>query len=510
MLYSEKIALDNIIKEREEIDKFRDIVFKQENLISKLESKNEHLLRKRFESDKNLEEYMSFTKELYVIDPTESALLLNDELSLFKNAYLNMSDHYKSLLKTIRDYRELISELKGERSTLDKNWKEKMKALLNHKEKEFDLNERKQDNFLSSVGEESINELKLTRFGIKKEQHVDLNLNDKCKKNTINYELNEITPVRSERDQIEDWQLTNKLELLSEWRDVVKIVGFSDEEIKDLFHLNNRKTRFGEIVDILTTILIEKNSQIKRLVDENSSLNNEIHRLMDSNSIIKNELSSIKLQLSKANLTLKKRNNSSEQKEKIKNSSFYQTNDTCNNNDSILKTLVGTPSSITINRLNIHASMNNIGTNNFKGYNPNDDISFNDYIKGSSNMSRARLFNFKRYAGKNEAHKSSKCQTENSQGKHSNTEKCIKPEDLNSKNNKGITAKKSLLLSLEQDNRAMKDEFTITKETWETTEKVGTCKSRCNSNMKGRIFKKLNLQSTVSSKMDYIKVRSNL
>lgn len=533
MIYSEKIALDNINKERAEIEKYRDTVFKQENVILKLEARIEALSKKKAEADKDLDDYYAFTREIYVVDPHETALILNDELSIYKNAYNNVTEHYRILFNRVRDYKEFINELKVERAATDKEWKCKTKAILQQKEKEFELDDDRtfNDNIRCSIPDTE-NDAKLLKTSKKNGKlkaiisASDAKLKESRKKIQINYNFNDITPIGSEDKIQEQFTLLSKLDLISEWREVVKIVGFTDEECNDIFYNNDRKTKFGESVDILSNMLANKNLQIKQMLEENRGLNQEIQVLYDNNHILQLNLDSCKSQIE----VLKSR---IEIHCDCKNKSNDQFSNTIENNRSgILGSIVGTPGSITINRLNIHTSVNQIsrsnnlntnfsGSKNYYNYyknvaHPSEDEESCDSDIGNNcykmDLKQQKLFNFK-------TKKAANAEGQNLKWKNSSPALATpsQPNERSDKHNfSKIKPKKTLFIQLDSDNRYNKEDFTLYKDTCESTEKVGTCKSRCSSNMKGRLFQKLNLQSTkynskalASDSKEFIRIQSN-
>lgn len=88
----------------------------------------------------------------------------------------------------------------------------------------------------------------------------------------------------------------------SEWREIVKIVGFTEEEYYNIFtnkkdNLNNKYTsnynKFSEAIDIFNTMIIDRNKQINLLNLENEKLNNENKYLYDNISMYKEEVTTL-------------------------------------------------------------------------------------------------------------------------------------------------------------------------------------------------------------------------
>lgn len=525
MIYSEKIALDNINRERAEIEKYKDIVFKQDNTILKLEARVGLLSKKRIESDKALDDYYAFTREIYVIDPHDSALIINDELAVYKNAYESVAEHYRILYHRVREYKEYINELKAERAATDKDWKCKTKALLLQKEKEFDLDDKTfNDNIVNSVPETDM-DIRVSKVSKKngRLKSIISTSEAKLKESNLriqrNYNFNNITPIGSEEQVQDQLELLSRLELISEWREVVKIVGFTDEECNEIFYNNERKTKFGESVDILSSMLANKNLQIKSLLDENIRLNKEIQILSDNNKMLQlnfencqNQLEKLKSRLDQCHCGGRSNDFNSSNKEISK--------------AGILNSIVGTPGSITINRLNIHTSVNQYnrsenckanfsGCNNYYNYYKNvahpsdEEVSCDSDLETNCfnlELKREKLFNFKAKQTeiRNQKSKISSPSIESSSQSKQNCNKALFNK---------IKTKNGIFIQLESDNHNNKEDPTIYKDTCETTEKVGTCKSRCSSNMKGRLFQKLNFQPSKNNQevlaSEFIRIQTN-
>ena len=325
LIFSEKVAIDNINKEREELAKARNAIFTLENDNIRKDNEIEGL-KKKLERFKNAEDYFYGIKEIFIAEPTKALAEINDELVVYKNVYSNLSYQYKHLQMSISEYENTIQELKYENSNIQKELRDKEKLLIlktknsnkesiQHKRLNSQVNQRIEDleyRISEAAVRANTNEdynPSLNNYGCRiklnskfKSKNIDNSKEDSdesyknkhLKQNYINNKS--ITPIR-QNNEYDDLKLyDDKVDKLdtSEWREVIRIVGFSEEEYNELFCQNSTNShtgKFREAVDVMNTILIDRNKQINLLNLENHKLNNENIVLFDEITIYKKQVS---------------------------------------------------------------------------------------------------------------------------------------------------------------------------------------------------------------------------
>lgn len=375
--------MDNINKEKAELVNFKELVFKLENQIAKLEFELTLIKKKKQEK---FREDDSHYKEIFIIDPCQAVISINDELLLYKSIYTNLSNHYRALQININQYERIILDLKYDNSKLEKDIREKEKiiqiSILNTNtvatklqteidERETDINRRMSTNNLEhpksqpTLLKKSSSITKQTKIRSIEDDNSLSDANKLEAKNITeklypNYGMTPTSCFSNSSNRIE------KLDI-SEWRDVVRIVGFTEIEYNQIFKKNIKNNKISEAIDVINTILIDRNKQISLLNLENSKLNNENKVLYDENLMLNKKISILETKISSLNEKLddlqKKQTFPYDHKndqDSMGTSSFnYQTADT--NKNELLFNSIPASSMITINRVNIK-SINQINT----------------------------------------------------------------------------------------------------------------------------------------------------
>lgn len=402
--------MDNINREKAEIINYKEQVFKLENYVTKLES--ELFLIKKKKNDKLKDDDYYGIKEVYITDPSEALICINDELYLYKNVYMNLSTHYRALQVSINQYEAIIQELKYESTKLEREIREKDKVILmsishartntvsKHQteinQREDDINRRNSTNNLenpkTSVARPKLLKMKASKN--KKKRSVDDDSDssfdaDKYEAQQITEKYNQSYGLTPSENFPYSSNEIDKLDI-SEWRDVVRIVGFTEEEYNQIF-VKSKNNKISEAIDVLNTIVIDKNKQISLLNLENSKLNNENKVLYDENLICTKKISQLESKnssLAEKLEDLKKIHSGCNDKDNRKNSHIemsstrydnYRTIDT-NKNEILFNSVSNTPTSmLTLNKVNIK-SLSQI--NNIKHYDKsNNSNTMLDYYK---------------------------------------------------------------------------------------------------------------------------------
>lgn len=389
MIYSEKIALDNINREKAEIAEYKDTVFMMENKIVKLESEINLLRKKRQEKYKDDEFHYNF-KEVYIIDPCQAVMNINDELILYKNIYASLSNHYRALQISINQYETIIQELKYDNAKLEREIRDKDKIIMlstantkvmnthSHLSKlqtemnirEEDINKRlsthNDDTEKPQMKKLSSTQIKKTGLEYDSESSYDMNKH-KVKQIIETYcPSNPLTPITPIQCFSVPGKKIDKLDI-SEWKEVVRIVGFTEEEYNNIFVINNKYSKISEAIDIFNSIIVDRNQQINILNLENSKLNNENKVLYDENLLLNKKISLLEQKNTNLMIYVEELKFAGPKTRSCHlelNSTICDNNHTIetNKNELIMNSIANTPSSmITINRVNIKA-LNQITT----------------------------------------------------------------------------------------------------------------------------------------------------
>lgn len=311
LIFSEKIALDNINREKAQNIKYEEVVFGLENLISKLQS--EILVLKKKKQDKSSKDDSAETKEIYIIDPCKAVISINDELAVYRNAYSKLLSHYQNIHNCINEYEATIQDLKCENARLEREVRDKEKIIIlntapNSKlvqsnnlliKLKTDMDFREEEVNLRLLTHNDNNEVSKSKPSLLKKKFLPCNklrksVDDDSKSSSIpRVELQKSHKEKCDKALKESKPLSataaysldnlDKLDI-SEWRDVVRIVGFNEDEYNNIFMTSTMKNcKLLEAIDLLNMILVERNKQINLLDIENSKLNNENKVLFNEN-----------------------------------------------------------------------------------------------------------------------------------------------------------------------------------------------------------------------------------
>ena len=130
---------------------------KKDNIIA--------IQKKKIDSQKD-DEYAFIEKEIYILDPSQAILQINDELLLYKQIYENLSSSIRETKESMKRYEEMIVELQNENSKIRNQYK--LHILSANRERETLIsainNERLSNNNTRAVtenGSKSMNKSKL-------------------------------------------------------------------------------------------------------------------------------------------------------------------------------------------------------------------------------------------------------------------------------------------------------------------------------------------------------------
>ena len=119
--YKDQTFSELINREKEQNESLKTQIF----ILEQANKKKDHIIalqKKKIDSQKD-DEYSFIEKEIYVLDPTQAILQINDELLLYKQIYENLSSHIKETKESMKRYEDMIIELQNENSKLRNQYK---------------------------------------------------------------------------------------------------------------------------------------------------------------------------------------------------------------------------------------------------------------------------------------------------------------------------------------------------------------------------------------------------
>jgi hypothetical protein len=233
--YYEIILSESILKYRDCTEDMNTKIFFLENLIKKKDSvicylnlKLNSLYESMYLGNNDFD-----PKEIFLVDPTSTSILMNNELVNIKEENNVLNNKLLKLKEQIRKYRIEKANLQKRRYSYDKN-SSNSSSSANSEEKN---------------NEQNSNE---TAIRVKTKE----NNNYKETKNTLN------------KDEINfSIDLSQKNFETEEWFTILKKVKITKEMVIKL-----AKTRIGESIEQLVRIIMEKNMQIRVIYNENNNL----------------------------------------------------------------------------------------------------------------------------------------------------------------------------------------------------------------------------------------------
>ncbi len=260
--------------------------------IGKITEENHHLSTKLFLAEQELSKksttitllkqkianskgkFFKEEEEYYIIEPSEAIIQLNDELSLYKEIYLKLISSLKKSQKSISKYEILIHNLQSELIKIKNKYR--LSVLSANREKE---------NYLSMLSQ-------------------NRNVNTEISKKTYSQNLGtnslNILPT-------DDYKLKSKFQLekeyfyanvhsLDEFADILKSVGLTKVEFQKMAKLKTY-SKLTDAIEMIFGILVDKNSTIKILQNENENLINKNFVLNKENMALNFEIKKLKQDL---------------------------------------------------------------------------------------------------------------------------------------------------------------------------------------------------------------------
>ena len=261
------------------------------NKTQKSPNKQENSKKSKSQNQKNSDEYYNkFFKNksknvevIYVLDPTQAILKLNNELLLYKNSFIKSSEITKKQKKSIEEYEKLLTKLDNENQKLQEKCKIKLAKINNEK-----------DNMLNIITQNIFQTEYLYNQQKQNEKFADdLDVCDKNNNNSANINISAIITDNIKRYEEEKYNLIQKESTMEEFGKILNNVGLT----REVFEKISKYEEFGKLTDSIEyfyKLVLEKNKQITILEQENESLVSENFDLNKKNIELEEQIKKIK------------------------------------------------------------------------------------------------------------------------------------------------------------------------------------------------------------------------
>ena len=331
LTYKQQVVTETMYQIKEESEKLKTKMFlleqnniKKENMIV--------ILKKRLEAIK--EDYSYFDQEIYIVDPSKAILQVNDELILYKQIYESLSKMIKDNSESMLRYEQLITDLQIENQNLRNEYKSQI----------FKTN-RERENLICVIQKER------SYSGNRKENGLYKNENYRIR--------NKSKSINKNDNLLGDRKFENE-----EFLDIIKTVNLTEEEYEKMSK-TKIYSKLIETIEMLYTLIGEKNLTLSLVRKENENLNQKNFKLNKENMDLVQENIDLKKEIAKFksmnnninNLNKSLSNNTSKisQKTKIK--------DTMINYEKFIKNEQIEDENETIDKAKIIEDSGNLGEN---------------------------------------------------------------------------------------------------------------------------------------------------
>ena len=248
---------------------------KKDNIIA--------IQKKKIDSQKD-DEYAFIEKEIYILDPSQAILQINDELLLYKQIYENLSSSIRETKESMKRYEEMIVELQNENSKIRNQYK--LHILSANRERETLIsainNERLSNNNTRAVTENGSKSMNKSKLLTQENKLVQKFLIDDPRKKFENEEFVEI----------------------------IKMVGLTQAEFEKLSK-NKQYSKLTEAIEMMFRLIKDKNITLNLLDKENENLTAKNFKLNKDNMTLFRENVELKTSLKKRHPTNKSNSNTS-------------------------------------------------------------------------------------------------------------------------------------------------------------------------------------------------------
>ena len=268
--YNEQTFSELLNRENEVCEKLKTQIFILEQTNKKKDSVIA-LQKRKIDSHKD-DDFSFIEKEIYVLEPSQAIIQINDELLLYKQIYENLTSHIKDTRESVQRYEAMITELQNENLKLRAQYK--MHILSANRERETlisAINREKNSNSntrtVTENGSKSFTKIKNLGLFPEEKLFMKLKLEDK-----------------STKFENEDFV------------EILKAVGLSQHEFDKMAKMKVH-SKLTDTIEMMYRLLKDKTMTMNLLDKENENLtaknfklNKENIRLFQENIDLKQEL----------------------------------------------------------------------------------------------------------------------------------------------------------------------------------------------------------------------------
>ena len=291
---NEQLLNETINQLRNENDKIQAKIFFIEQKVKKKDNIIKNQNKKLDELKYN---FTLIDKEIFISEPSNAVLKLNDELLYYKDLYFNFSKLVKKCKGDIFKYKNKIQNLETENQNLRNQYKTHIFSINKERDKLiFEIKKNKKDEIENGL--------------LKKINYI--NKRNKTENN----------------DEINYRKFENE-----EFLEICKNVGLTKKKFEKLSK-ENQYSQLTETIELLFKLLVDRNITINLLEKENDNLNKKNFKLNKENMDLFNENLDLKEQINKIKENFFNLNN------KTTNFSSENSLKTNCNNDKIKNTII--------------------------------------------------------------------------------------------------------------------------------------------------------------------------
>ena len=255
--YKEQTYNELLIREKEQNESLKTRIF----ILEQANEKKDNIIanqKRRLDYQKD-DEYSFIEREIYVLDPYQAIIQINDELLLYKQIYDNLSSHIKETRESMKRYEEMIMDLQNENSKLRTQYK--LHILSANRERETLIsainNDKRSNSNIRTITENGSKSISAINRNILGEQENKL--------------FKKIMLDESKR----------KFES-EEFVEIIKMVGLNQAEFEKMSK-NKTYSKLTEAIEMMFRLLKDKNVTLNLLDKENESLTAKNFKLNKDN-----------------------------------------------------------------------------------------------------------------------------------------------------------------------------------------------------------------------------------
>lgn len=306
--YKEQTYNELLIREKEQNESLKTRIF----ILEQANEKKDNIIanqKRRLDYQKD-DEYSFIEREIYVLDPYQAIIQINDELLLYKQIYDNLSSHIKETRESMKRYEEMIMDLQNENSKLRTQYK--LHILSANRERETLIsainNDRRSNSNIRTItenGSKSISAINRNILGEQENQLFKKIMLDESKRKFESEEFVEIIKMvglnQAEFEKMSKnktySKLTEAIEMMFRLlKDKNVTLNLLDKENESLtaknFKLNKDNIElFRENIDLKTSL---KNKKLPKKHSANDSLINNTSKITNSNTNVDNTINTYK------------------------------------------------------------------------------------------------------------------------------------------------------------------------------------------------------------------------